>query len=610
MLKDLMQDLMKMEDPTDKNLTGRMGELCCYLLDKDNILSVANLEDFLKGLFNTIINYDFRNGSNADLKYTYHLQMLHILSCGMEYELCLVDPKIWNFLVNLLCIKVEECMFKTFDSPTNLMCLYQAVIIFSSLCELQAQLLDTESDWKPKPISDHIYEDVVHLFIYTANALNDSGPLPEMCEIVMSEYLEAVTYIPGKNLISMMQCENPEVKLNNEFSVFKELIMLLTSRVRQIQFASHTLLLKIMPIIPSTLTEKSQCSSEDEFEEDALKIPDMLSPLVEQLKTLSEIAQNMLLDLKIGDLCTVVPYTDSYTFSMGYLLAWIELMEFISASPSQIRLGYAIYLKEMELLTPLFSNVFHFMPENPVTCLKKGLKLETPSKEDLKLLFIKPPKLNSVSPSSEEIQSIACYVFSSVLRTVPASIRQWWANLDKRSADVVNCFTSKYVSGLLCATEIQAVHENEKQFENLMVQARPGSREVIATYTIDDCAIELYVQLPVNHPLGPIKAERRGKVVIGQMEWRHWLMQLTTVLTYQNGSILDGLSIWKRNLDKKFEGVEECMICYYILHNSTLKLPKLSCHVCRKKFHSACLYKWFRTSNNFTCPLCRNEFTM
>jgi len=31
----------------------------------------------------------------------------------------------------------------------------------------------------------------------------------------------------------------------------------------------------------------------------------------------------------------------------------------------------------------------------------------------------------------------------------------------------------------------------------------------------------------------------------------------------QNGSILDGLTLWKRNVDKRFEGIEECYICYY-----------------------------------------------
>lgn len=57
----------------------------------------------------------------------------------------------------------------------------------------------------------------------------------------------------------------------------------------------------------------------------------------------------------------------------------------------------------------------------------------------------------------------------------------------------------------------------------------------------------------------------------------------------QNGSIWDGLVLWKSSLDKRFEGVEECYICFAILHNPSHQLPKLSCHTCRKKFHSHCL---------------------
>ena len=76
----------------------------------------------------------------------------------------------------------------------------------------------------------------------------------------------------------------------------------------------------------------------------------------------------------------------------------------------------------------------------------------------------------------------------------------------------------------------------------------------------------------------------------------------------QNGSVVDGLTAWKRNVDKRFEGVEECYICFFILHGSTYQMPKVACPTCKKKFHSACLYKWFSTSQNSTCPLCRNLF--
>lgn len=622
-VKELLHELIKMDNISDKNFAGKMGELCCCLQYKDLELFLE-IQNHLKVLFEAIIIYDFQNCE--ELKYTCYLQMTQIFSCELQHGFGLINSQIWNFFTNLVITSIEMCKSITFDTPKNLMLLYQTATVFLLLSELlkspKMNPCNVESNWTPTPFSDQIHKDMVLLLIHVSEFLsvekeecicNDCKFTPEVREIVLSRYLDALKHIPVDNLVNILELQYSETKFNecNDDSILNKLTSSLSSHVRQIQFAAHTLLLKIMSAIPSLLSDemKSQCSGEDETEEDVVKIPYLLSPLIEKLKFLNELAEGMLLDVKVGDQCAIVPYTDSYVFAMAYLLAWIEVLEFIAASPSQIRLGYATHLEEMKLLSALFLNVFRFMPENPM-CLKKGLKLETSKKEDLKLLFIKPRDLNYVSPSSEEIQSIACYVFATALRTVPASIRTWWSNLDRISADIINKFTSKYVSGLLSTLEIQAVHEQEKQFENLMVRARPGSREVIATYTIDECAIELCVQLPINYPLGPITAERRGKVVIGQLEWRHWLMQLTTVLTYQNGSILDGLTMWKRNLDKKFEGVEECMICYYVLHSSSLKLPKLSCHVCKKKFHSACLYKWFHTSNNSTCPLCRNEFAM
>ena len=39
-------------------------------------------------------------------------------------------------------------------------------------------------------------------------------------------------------------------------------------------------------------------------------------------------------------------------------------------------------------------------------------------------------------------------------------------------------------------------------------------------------------------------------------QWRKWMLQLTTFLIHQNGSIHEGLNLWKKNVDKRFEGVE------------------------------------------------------
>lgn len=76
----------------------------------------------------------------------------------------------------------------------------------------------------------------------------------------------------------------------------------------------------------------------------------------------------------------------------------------------------------------------------------------------------------------------------------------------------------------------------------------------------------------------------------------------------QNGALAEAIGIWKRNFDKEFEGVEECPICYSVIHTANHSLPRLACKTCKHKFHSACLYKWFSTSHKSTCPLCQSPF--
>lgn len=64
----------------------------------------------------------------------------------------------------------------------------------------------------------------------------------------------------------------------------------------------------------------------------------------------------------------------------------------------------------------------------------------------------------------------------------------------------------------------------------------------------------------------------------------------------QNGSIMEGLALWKNNVDKRFEGVEDCMICFSVIHGFNYSLPKKACRTCKKKFHSACLVRQRETS--------------
>ena len=41
----------------------------------------------------------------------------------------------------------------------------------------------------------------------------------------------------------------------------------------------------------------------------------------------------------------------------------------------------------------------------------------------------------------------------------------------------------------------------------------------------------------------------------------------------QNGSILDAFMLWKQNVDKRFDGIDDCCICYSAIHGSNYSLP-------------------------------------
>ena len=88
----------------------------------------------------------------------------------------------------------------------------------------------------------------------------------------------------------------------------------------------------------------------------------------------------------------------------------------------------------------------------------------------------------------------------------------------------------------------------------------------------------------------------------------YYMRFVTISFLLQNGALAEAIGIWKRNFDKEFEGVEECPICYSVIHTTNHGLPRLACRTCKHKFHSACLYKWFSTSHKSSCPLCQSPF--
>nr|CAD7409499.1 unnamed protein product [Timema poppensis] len=230
----------------------------------------------------------------------------------------------------------------------------------------------------------------------------------------------------------------------------------------------------------------------------------------------------------------------------------------------------------------LLQTVFCLMPEEILRLLDvKVSKISEVLMSGLNLKY-------GVSSRSETLQDLACWMYFCSLRRLPAMVRQWWSGEEPRVASLVEKVTTRYMSPLLCSLEMQSVQKENTRTGNMAVKVHPTAREVVAVYHVDEVSLELSIQLPLNHPLGPVVVES-SKQMVDTSQWRNWLMQLNVFLTYQNGSLWDGLALWKSNLDKRFEGIEECYICFSVIHGSNFQIPKLCCSTCKKKFHSPCL---------------------
>ncbi|KAM5179944.1 E3 ubiquitin-protein ligase listerin [Mantella aurantiaca] len=382
-------------------------------------------------------------------------------------------------------------------------------------------------------------------------------------------------------------------------SLLNTLAPLLLHRERAVQITAYHMLEKIMVDLPVF----DEDLKSDEEEEPVLSPP---AALMSVLAVQEDLVENLLRGIQVGEFAEIQPLKEEFCFVLGYLLTWKLILTFFKAASSQLRALYSQYLRQTKSLNKLLYNLFKLMPHTPVL---PGQSSDASCK-DSKTFFTEELTLNVKDSSilQWEIPHLACSVYHMTLKDLPAMVRLWWNGCEKRIFSVVDKFTTKYVSGVLSSQEISSVQASTQVFDGMTVKARSATREVIATYSIDDICIELIIQLPQNYPLGSIAVESGRRVGVAVQQWRNWMLQLNTYLTHQNGSIMEGLALWKNNVDKRFEGVEDCMICFSVIHGSNYSLPKKACRTCKKKFHSECLYKWFTSSNKSTCPLCRETF--
>ncbi|GBE62652.1 zinc C3HC4 type RING finger domain-containing protein [Babesia ovata] len=119
-----------------------------------------------------------------------------------------------------------------------------------------------------------------------------------------------------------------------------------------------------------------------------------------------------------------------------------------------------------------------------------------------------------------------------------------------------------------------------------------------------EVSIKLTVKIPGAFPLEPLSFTSTEDAATFKNKHLRWLMMAQSAAN--RGGISQGLLLWSDNITKFFDGIEECPICYSIVHLQFNSIPSKTCKVCKHKFHTECLYKWFRNAQKAKCPLCQS----
>lgn len=191
---------------------------------------------------------------------------------------------------------------------------------------------------------------------------------------------------------------------------------------------------------------------------------------------------------------------------------------------------------------------------------------------------------------------------------------QWFNdNLDVKTQALVRGFVVANISEKIRKHELENIRQNRENSVDEDFTIKIIGDDVLCKYVFqgdDDIVLEMEIKLPNDYPVTAAKVNLSGKTGVDAKRERAWHFRLSVLLSKAEKSIIESLESWRKLVDIEFQGVEACAICYSVVFGgasgNTKELPKICCKQCNHKYHSKCIYKWFQTSNNNTCPLCRS----
>ncbi|WEW54912.1 hypothetical protein PRK78_000339 [Emydomyces testavorans] len=363
-----------------------------------------------------------------------------------------------------------------------------------------------------------------------------------------------------------------------------ELFATLSINSRGVQRAVYDVLRRVIPKLQESLSFN-------------VALSDTVANLPDELVSL-------LLEAPSARILSQLPIHEDVWMSIRcYLLSWKVVFDHFAFASLPVQERYSENIIEISCLDPLLDFMFDFLQSSQGKLV------------DASRFNIRSFELDESESPEKETQWLLTHVYYLCLRYLPKLTKDWWLNSKNRVKGPVEAWTQKYISPLVMEDALRNVGEwftsqdwtNEEQA--LQVKVSYKAAEIVASIEIDEDSpsTSITISLPPTYPLQQAVVTGGCRVAVDEKKWKSWLMAIQGVIMFSNGSLIDGLRAFRKNVQGALKGQGECAICYSVI-STNMQTPNKKCATCKNTFHSDCLFRWFKSSNSSSCPLCRNNF--
>ena len=202
---------------------------------------------------------------------------------------------------------------------------------------------------------------------------------------------------------------------------------------------------------------------------------------------------------------------------------------------------------------------------------------------------------------------LACRVFARLLKQCPAAVANWQETSSKRFKAKSESLCRMGFSLAVISSELgSSLSQLSTGDATVRVQFSRSARQLVCFFKQSELEAELMMIFPDVWPLRVASVEASPIPGISKTRNRHTAMAVQVSLTCS--TIDKAVAAWSKSISAVLEGIEECYICYSVVHVESNSLPSKQCGTCKNKYHSDCIFRWFRTSHKTTCPICQTPF--